>query len=259
VGLFEAASGGTLFLDEIASMPVDLQSRLLRVLEEKKVRRVGDTHERRVNVRIVVAANIALEELVSKDQFRSDLYYRLNVCQLKIPPLRERLSDLRPLVDHFLNSLAETERFEKRLSSEALARLSLHDFPGNVRELRNIIESAYHLSRGSVIPLDLIEDRLRDASIAPTPGTDSFARRIADRLAAGKACFWETVRDPFLARDLSRKEVREIIAIGLAATHGNYRKLVEYFHIDPADYRRLLSFLTHHDCKVDFRPFRPAR
>ncbi|MFO0687629.1 MAG: sigma-54 dependent transcriptional regulator [Myxococcota bacterium] len=178
-GLFEAASGGTLFLDEIAELPPALQVKLLRALQEKTIRRVGDTVDRKVDVRIVSATNRRLEEEVAAGRFREDLYYRLNVIQLTLPPLRERVEDIPLLVQHFIRRHADDlgKRVEG-MDPEAYEVLSRYPFPGNVRELENLIERAVALSRGPTIGCDLLpatvrETRpVRDAARLPAEGVD---------------------------------------------------------------------------------------
>jgi formate hydrogenlyase transcriptional activator len=152
VGRFELAHQGTLFLDEIGDVPLELQSKLLRVLQEHEIERLGSTRTLRVDFRLIAATNRNLEEMVAKREFRSDLYYRLNVFPIRIPPLRERPEDIRPLVFYF------TQRFAKRLrrpitsvSSESLDMLCRWPWPGNVRELQNVIERAVILSTGPVL------------------------------------------------------------------------------------------------------------
>jgi len=144
-GLFEAARGGTLFLDEIGEAGLAVQAKLLRVLEEKKINRVGDPVERAVDVRIVAATNRPLEEAIAERKFREDLYYRLLVFPLDMPTLRERTEDIPLLVEHFLGLLG---RNETTLSAKTLARLRAYAWPGNVRELRNVLERA-HILAGS--------------------------------------------------------------------------------------------------------------
>ena len=254
MGLFEAASGGTLFLDEIATMPIDLQSRLLRVLDEKKIRRLGETEQRSIDVRIVAASNQALSELIRKGEFREDLYHRLNVYLIRIPPLRERLSDLPLLVQYILAGLNREAGHAKTMTPEALSMLSRYSYPGNVRELKNIVESAYHLTVRSAISTEDIAWRL-DTNRVPQNQSSSIEAIVED-LASGKGDFWRAVRDPFLGRDMSRQEVRQIVALGLEACNGRYRRLIEYFNLPGQDYKRFLSFLSNHNCKVDFRRFR---
>lgn len=257
-GLFEAASGGTVFLDEIGSMPVELQARLLRVIQERKIRRIGDNREIAVDVRILTATNQPLEELVRRDAFREDLYHRLCVCLLQVPPLRQRKSDIPLLVASAMRRLNRREGRARQISPEAVALLQDYQFPGNVRELENIVESAYCLCEGSVIGPREISQRLSAPEQSKARGGTSRVRHIVEGLVSGEGNFWSSVRDPFLNRDLSREEVREIIARGLAACEGNYRRLIRHFNLPDRDYKRLLGFLSNHDCKVDFRAFRPA-
>ena len=156
-GLFEAAHGGTLFLDEIGELPVPMQVKLLRVLQERKVKTVGGTQEKEVDVRVVAATNRDLEAEVEKGTFRQDLFYRLNVIQLRLPPLRERREDIPILVDHFVRKFAaEHGRKISGVDPDAMSALVNHSFPGNVRELENLIERAVTLAPADRIPLDTL-------------------------------------------------------------------------------------------------------
>ncbi|MDA2934715.1 sigma 54-interacting transcriptional regulator [Acidobacteria bacterium AH-259-D05] len=255
LGLFEAASGGTLFLDEIATMPVHLQAKLLRVLEEKKVRRLGETKQRSVDVRIVAATNLMPTDLIGKGEFREDLYHRLNVYQIRVPPLRDRSSDIPLLIRYILERLNRDGDKKKNITDDAVSMLSLYSFPGNVRELENIIESAYHLAVGNMIAAEDIAWRLNSSRV-PGHASSTRVEAIAENLASGQVDFWQAVRDPFLDRDLSREEVRQIVSLGLGACNGKYRRLVKYFNLPNRDYKRFLAFLSNHKCKVDFRQFR---
>jgi two-component system response regulator PilR (NtrC family) len=161
-GLFEVADGGTLFLDEVSELPLHLQVKLLRVLEDPEVRPVGGVKPVRVDVRIVAATNRDLAEAMARGTFRQDLYYRLNVILLHLPPLRERREDIPLLVDHFLREFAEGSGAPARVvSPEALAALESYAWPGNVRELENVIERAVTLERGAVIGAEAFPDPLR--------------------------------------------------------------------------------------------------
>ena len=151
-GFFQAASGGTLFLDEVADLPLAMQVKLLRAIQEKRVRKVGSVTEDPVDVRIICATHRNLRECVDKGAFRQDLYYRLNVIELRMPPLRERVEDIAPLVAAVLTRLfGDTP---PRLSAEAIKALQQYAFPGNVRELENILERATALCSGDVIETD---------------------------------------------------------------------------------------------------------
>lgn len=156
-GLFQAADGGTLFLDEIADLPPSLQVKLLRAIQEKKIRPVGEAIEIPIDVRILSATHKNLADMVQAGSFRQDLYYRINVIELYVPPLRERISDIPQLADHILSRLTENDKRNKpKLSASALNILQQYHFPGNVRELENILERALALYEGNNIePEDL--------------------------------------------------------------------------------------------------------
>jgi transcriptional regulator with GAF, ATPase, and Fis domain len=148
MGAFEAADGGTVFLDEIGELPLELQPKLLRALEAREIRRVGETKARRVNVRVISATNRDLEREVNKGRFREDLYFRLAVVSVRVPPLRERLDDLLIMIRTFLSQLGVPEE-ERLFPPTVLAEMSKHDWPGNVRELRNYVERSVVLQSAS--------------------------------------------------------------------------------------------------------------
>ena len=160
IGLMEAAQGGTLFMDEIGEMPPTMQVKLLRVIQEKKLRRVGGTRPIDLDIRLISATNRELEKEVEQGRFRQDLFYRLKVVALKVPPLRERKEDIPLLLNHFLVKF--NQAYKKKVqgfSREVLETLMKYSFPGNVRELENIVASAVALSEGALItPADLPED-----------------------------------------------------------------------------------------------------
>ena len=153
-GLLRAAEGGTLFLDEIGELPPAMQVKLLRALQERKVRPVGGPREIDVDTRVVAATNRDLEKEVSEGRFRSDLFYRLNVIRIHLPPLRERPEDVPALADHFLRKHADMQGKKLRFSPAALRWIASHEYPGNVRELENVLERAVTLALGSEITLD---------------------------------------------------------------------------------------------------------
>jgi two-component system, NtrC family, response regulator PilR len=168
-GLFEAAHNGTLLLDEVAELPVAMQVKLLRVLQERRVKPVGGVSEREIDVRIVAATNRDLETEVEKGTFRQDLFYRLNVIQLRLPPLRERREDIPLLVDHFVRKFsAEHGRKVGGADPDAMSALIAYHFPGNVRELENLIERAVTLAAGDRLALDAFPT-LSGLSAAPVP------------------------------------------------------------------------------------------
>jgi DNA-binding NtrC family response regulator len=166
-GLVEVAEGGTLFIDEIGEMAAGLQAKLLRVLEDGHFRRVGSTAELHADVRVVAATNRSLEDEIARGKFREDLYYRLNVITINLPPLRERRGDVPELIEHFLTT-RPVGPVRRRIEPEALEALTRYDWPGNVRELANVLERAQILAEGDVITLDDLPENL----ITYTPAAD---------------------------------------------------------------------------------------
>jgi len=170
-GRLELASGGTLVLDEVAGLNPAMQAKLLRVIEEKRVQRLGGTREVAVEARIIALTNTDLESAVARHAFREDLYYRLNVLPVLVPPLRERPADIRPLAEHFLSQLGGVHRKPgMRLGREALAALEGYAYPGNVRELRNIVERAVVYGVSPEITLENLPAHLREAAAPGAKG-----------------------------------------------------------------------------------------
>jgi formate hydrogenlyase transcriptional activator len=160
IGRFEAANGGTLFLDEIGDIPLELQAKLLRVLQEQEFERLGSTHTRRVDVRIVAATNQDLAALGAEKQFRMDLYYRLNVFPIALPPLRQRVEDIPMLVRHFVETYgARMSKQISRIPDEAMDALVRYPWPGNIRELQNVIERVVILTTGDVLRMPPMPSR----------------------------------------------------------------------------------------------------
>jgi formate hydrogenlyase transcriptional activator len=188
VGRMELADQGTLFLDEVGDIPIDIQPKLLRALQEKEFERLGSTHTRRVNVRLVAATNCNLEKMVANREFRSDLFYRLNVFPIRIPPLRERKEDIPLLVAFFVQKFAK--QMNKRISSIPVATmkaLTAWDWPGNIRELENFIERAVILTRGESLapPLSELRKVITDEPVRKTASTreDDIKRIVRQTIA----------------------------------------------------------------------------
>jgi DNA-binding NtrC family response regulator len=179
-GLFEAADGGTLFLDELASTSPAFQASLLRVLQSGEVRRVGSTHPRRVDVRVIGASNAPLRDMAGSGNFRPDLYYRLSVLSIELPPLRARTGDIEQLTAHFLSRFRESDQPPLHITSEAIAALTGHSFPGNVRELENALRRAVALSTGGLITTDCLPPEIAEAKSQPS-AAGTGQRLIADR------------------------------------------------------------------------------
>lgn len=165
IGLFEQANGSTLFLDEIGDLTLGTQAKLLRAIQEKEIRRLGGKETIKLDVRIIAATNKKLDEEIKKGNFREDLYYRLNVIAFSIPPLRERITDIPLLVEHFLKKLNDSEKAKKTISNDALKLLMGYSWPGNVRQLESIIERAYVMCDGPVIDIEHIPEEVKQISL----------------------------------------------------------------------------------------------
>jgi transcriptional regulator with PAS, ATPase and Fis domain len=250
-GLIEVAHRGTIFFDEIGEMSLRMQALLLRFLESGEIQRVGaERIEGRVDVRVIAATNRNLLDRIASKDFREDLYYRLNVIHIPVPPLRERREDIPGFLDHFLRSYAARHRVVvPTFAPDAVDHLVAYVWPGNVRELKNVVERLILRCAGAVISLADLPSEIQRPPREPAP-TASLADTMYDRMVTAGLSFWEVVHEPFMARDLTRAELRAIIQRGLAQTGGNYKLLLEFFHMPPADYRRFLGFLRKHGCYV---------
>jgi len=218
-GRFELAHKGTLFLDEIAEMDLEAQVTLLRILEEGKFRRLGGTREIAVDVRVVAATNKSLTEQCRLGLFREDLYYRLNVARMSLPPLRERREDIPLLSRHFLETFAE--KYHKpgiRLSPEVQSRLATYEWPGNIRELRNCLERAVILARGPVIDMELLPERFQEKAAEPSRWTMPVGRSLAEMER-------EMIRQTLQQTHGHRKETARILGI---SERDLYYKLKKY-------------------------------
>jgi transcriptional regulator with PAS, ATPase and Fis domain len=189
-GLFEVADGGTLFLDEVGDMSANLQTKILRVLEEQEFERVGGHDTIHVDVRIIAATNRDLKKAIREKHFREDLYYRLNAIQIHLPPLRDRRDDMPLLVQHFLSEMNRTQdRRVERISARALELLQQYDWPGNIRELRNAIEFAYVCARGDRIERPDLPQHIRDGDGESAIDTGSYSKNGEAELRAAMRQF----------------------------------------------------------------------
>jgi two-component system response regulator HydG len=171
-GLMSMAEGGTIFLDEVGELPVDLQAKMLRAIQEKEIRPVGSTRRIPINVRILAATNRDLEQCVTQGSFRRDLYFRLNVLSLRIPALRERRQDIPLLIGHFLDRLTRNSGQQKTLSDDAVKAMLAYDWPGNVRELENCLERAYAFTSGPTIQTADLPREIANLPIADFSNTN---------------------------------------------------------------------------------------
>jgi transcriptional regulator with PAS, ATPase and Fis domain len=260
VGCLEQAHRGTIFLDEIGDMGLRMQALLLRFLETGELQAVGsDVPAVRVNVRVIAATNRNLAEMVDRGEFRQDLYYRIHVVHLHVPPLRERVEDIRPLVEHFL---ARSGTDPLTVGDEAMRLLETYGWPGNVRELLHTIEQvALFVTGRPVEPEDLPKRILAQQPGYSTPRRErrhSVADDLYDGLTTGKLRFWENIYPLFTNRDITRADLRHLVRRGLTSTSGSYRGLLRLFGLDTQDYKPLLNFLAAHDCMIDYRKYRPG-
>ncbi len=261
-GWLEQAHFGTIFMDEIGEMSLRMQALLLRFLENGEIQRVGsDRTKAVVDVRVIAATNRNLLARVAEKSFREDLYYRLNVIHIPIPPLRDRREDIPHLFQFFVRSYSKTHNVpEPSVSQDALARLMEYDWPGNVRELKNAVERVVIRSRGVIGPADLPREITgrRIGSEIPALDVPSLTNSdvLYDRMAVSGESFWSVVYEPFMSRDLTRRDLRAVIGRGLEQTRGSYKLLVQLFNLQPDDYKRLLSFLRKYECQLPFQKFR---
>ena len=261
-GKLETAHMGTVFLDEVGEMTLRMQGLLLRFLETGELQKVGqDGGSRHVNVRVVAATNRNLREMVAQNQFRDDLYYRLNVIHIVVPPLRDRREDIPELVEHFLTRYTAANRSAiTGVSPPAMKALCEHPWLGNVRELENCIERFCVTAKGSQIELeDLPADFRAHDPINLKPRRER-RRTVADdlykRMTEQRESFWVTVYPLFMEREITRSNVREVVRKGLEEARGNYKIVARLFNMEPRDYKRFLNFLRKHDCQIPFKEYR---
>jgi DNA-binding NtrC family response regulator len=262
-GWFDQADGGTVFMDEVGEMSLRMQALLLRFLENGEIQRVGSERVcSTVDVRVIAATNRNLLERTAEKSFREDLYYRLNVIHVAIPSLRERREDIPPLFDHFLQVYSKRHRVDQpHLLEETMARLVAYDWPGNVRELKNAAERLVIRKGSEVIapddlPREIAGKWSEPAAVAAMQPGRLTPDVLFERMSVGGESFWTVVHEPFIARDLTRHDLRVIVSRGLERTKGSYKALVQSFNLEPGDYKRFLSFLRKHECHMPFQRFR---
>jgi len=261
-GKLESAHMGTVFLDEIGEMTLRMQGLLLRFLETGEVQRVGaDGGARHVNVRVIGATHRNLREMIAQNTFREDLYYRLNVIQITVPPLRERREDIPELVTHFLDKFVMANRSPiTGVSADAMKALVAYSWPGNVRELENLIERMVVGVQHDTIELhDLPSEVRAQDNVAFRPRRER-RRTVADdlyaRLTEQHESFWSTVYPMYMAREITRAHVRDVVRRGLEEARGNYKIVARLFNMESREYKRFLNFLRKHDCQLPFKEYR---
>jgi DNA-binding NtrC family response regulator len=261
-GLPETAHMGTVFLDEVGEMTLRMQGLLLRFLETGELQKVGaDGGSRHVDVRVVAATNRNLREMIAQNQFRDDLYYRLNVIHIVVPPLRDRRDDIPGLVEHFLSRYTITNRSAiTNVSPAAMKALCEYSWPGNVRELENVMERLVVSAKGPQIEVDDLSHEIKVTDPISFRPRRERRRTVADdlykRLTDQRESFWTTVYPLFMEREITRANVREVVRKGLEEARGNYKIVARLFNMEPRDYKRFLNFLRKHDCQIPFKEYR---
>jgi transcriptional regulator with GAF, ATPase, and Fis domain len=261
-GKLEAADRGTVFLDEVGEMTARMQGLLLRFLETGELQKVGsDRPCGRVDVRVVAATNRDLRSMLAEGQFREDLFYRLNVIHLVVPPLRERRQDIPVLVEYFLRRFAARGvGTVRRFSPEAMRALREYSWPGNVRELENVLERVVVNVGTETAELASLPMEVQSGSHLALRPKRERRRTIADelyrRLREDHESFWTVVYPLYMNRDITRENVREIVRRGLQDARGNYRLVARLFNLAPGDYRKFLGFLRKHECQLPFKEYR---
>jgi two-component system response regulator HydG len=221
-GLLAIAEGGTIFLDEVAELPVDLQSKLLRAIQEKEIRPVGSTRRIPINVRILAATNRDLEQSVTEGTFRRDLYFRLNVLSLRIPPLRERREDIPLLIAHFMDRASRASAQEKTLSDEAVKVMLAYDWPGNVRELENCLERTCAFTSGPMIHVpDLPPAIAKTVVVMPGNGHAQGQNKIVPMAELERV----TILSAIAELNGDKLQAARLLGIGKTTL---YRKLKDY-------------------------------
>ncbi len=248
-GRFEQAEGGTLFLDEIGDMPIEAQTRLLRVLQEGEYTTVGGRTPIKTNVRIVAATHRDLRTQIQQGLFREDLYYRLNVVPLRLPPLRERADDIGDLARHFLRQASRDGFGERALAPAAVERLKRYSWPGNVRELENLVQRVVALYSQDTISAEIVDAELAEAT-APVPVDDvagqssDLSEQVERYLATYFASFGRDQPPPGLYRRIIRQVEAPLITAALASTRGNQIKAAELLGLNRNTLREKISTLN---------------
>jgi transcriptional regulator with GAF, ATPase, and Fis domain len=260
-GKLELADSGTVFLDEVGEMTLRMQGMLLRFLETGELQKVGtDRTGSVVDVRVIAATNRRLEDMVAEGQFREDLFYRLNVVHLVVPPLRDRKSDVPLLVDAALKQFAGTDEYIVRdVDAEAMQALTDYAWPGNVRELQNVVERLVVTGRNAIVKLEDLPPEIR-AGRGLSRNRKERRRTVADdlykRVVEGRESFWTAVYPLYMNREITKSNVRDLVGKGLEEARGNYKIVARLFNMEAGEYKKFLNFLRKHDCQVPFREYR---
>lgn len=270
-GKLEMARNGTIFLDEIGEMTPRMQGLLLRFLETGEIQKVGaEQVALAANVRVIAATNRNLRELIAQGQFREDLFFRLNVIHIVVPPLRERREDIPLLVRHFLDNFARTHPdglsdtaleapVAYEFTTEAMEALMQAPWPGNVRQLENVVERVLVTARHARITVEDLPLEVRMPAANRKPARER-RRTVADdlfqKLVHERQSFWTAVYPLYMNREITRANVRDLVHKGLEEARGNYKIVAKLFNLEPREYKRFLNFLRKHDCQLPFKEYR---
>jgi DNA-binding NtrC family response regulator len=259
-GLIRQAEGGTLFLDELGEMSLRMQAMLLRFADTGEMQPVGAAGFMEVcDVRLITATNRDLRALIAAGGFRQDLYYRVNVIAITVPPLRDHAEDVPVLLQHYLHRASNAHAMAMpRLESSAIDALMEYSWPGNVRELRNVAERL--VLEGFARPVAADDLRLSGGTERSGPPValgdeSSRAAQLWDEFEAGRN-FWTVVYQPFKQRELTRRDLIDLMHAGLSRTGGSYRSLLGLFNLPDGDYKRFHAFLRQQHCTLDVRRYR---
>jgi transcriptional regulator with PAS, ATPase and Fis domain len=269
-GKLEMADNGTILLDEIGEMTLRMQGLLLRFLETGEIQKVGaERVAKATNVRVMAATNRNLQELIAQGQFREDLFYRINVIHLAVPPLRERREDIPPLIDHFLNQFIHENGSSngngnhspvRAIAPEALATLSGYSWPGNVRQVENVVERLVVTGRHEVVQVEDLPHEIRAPGQYDLRHGRERRRTVADdlfkKLVEERESFWTAVYPLYMSREITKSNVRDLVHKGLEEASGNYKIVLRLFNMDVSEYKRFLNFLRKHDCQLPFKEYR---
>jgi two-component system response regulator AtoC len=295
-GKLEMADNGTIFLDEIGEMTLRMQGLLLRFLETGEIQKVGaERLAKATNVRVMAATNRHLPDLIRDGQFREDLFYRMNVIHIVVPPLRERREDIPLLIEHFMKRLTtqappvtvngsstpsngtngtngragdalaaavavHNHSPVRSIAPEAVQALADYHWPGNVRQVENVIERLVVTGRHEIIRLDDLSPEIRaPGQIGMRPRRER-RRTVADelfkKLIDERESFWKVVYPLYMDREITRSNVRDLVHKGLEESRGNYKIVLRLFNMEVGDYKRFLNFLRKHNCQLPFKEYR---
>jgi transcriptional regulator with GAF, ATPase, and Fis domain len=246
IGLIGQGSGGTVFFDEVTELSARLQPKLLRVLESWEIRLLGDTSSRKIDIRFISATNRNIREEIEAGRFRKDIFYRISTISIDIPPLRQRREDIGLFIEHIL--LGQSQKFGKSrcIDEKARAKLLEYDYPGNVRELENVIKRAFLKAEGDQIrALDIEFDSLNEKN-----GDDAVLRLYFEMRKHGKS-YWETIHKRLLSRELNLGEVRAALLLGLREAGGSYKTLARLLNAaeNKKNYKKFIDAIRRFNLK----------